>query len=719
MGILTPFFNLFKPAKTDPAAVQRFNENMDIIDEQMHRPPLTVNFNTPDADRNIYLKEVPLATNLSSEQAQMVTGTFVQRASGGGAPIDDGNALLLSLKGNMIHTGYVPEELNMDVTPVERTAPPAITAEINIETFEAYVETAGTYTLTYTTGWSATPADYGITITNTPVNGDKITIVWDGTNDPEMTVSAVPRPVPAAITATLDRDTFVSVVTGSTTITLTYTTAWSANPATYGVTVTNTPVSGDTITIVYVKEDRGTITPATPTTFNATGWNLYDNSTGQARVVKYSDVYGYRIGGTYTLLEFAATVSGTRTTISPVNGLFSVPADGYLFVTGGNATTYIYATWSDWTDSYSGNFQTYSVDTVDLTEVMLLFPDGLLSVGNVRDEINMNAQTAINRVQRIAYTSENIAAVIASGVDYDADTNYIYAVLTTPVTTVISVDPSYIVNDHGIEFFTGTSVPVVTEVLYGENLKDKLRTDVLTISEQALTDSQKARVQQNIGLVPTQQRNISSPGYVADARVINAINGQIASKDWTPASGGTILDFVNSLDKAYLPVSFVKRGTVTPPDSPVGSDEFTGVVCGNGDRIRVTIKPYKSASNNQEYSRDIYQSAWLEGGWDTLNTWRPYITKEYTVTATRTVAAGGLISIAAQDFKDGDNNPMAIPTGYFPVGIAYSYPGSSNTPLVSFNAFATGGEIAIIYKAISSMTNVSMTSKLTVVYAHT
>lgn len=482
MGILTPFFNLFKPAKTDPLAVQKFNDNMDIIDEEMHRPPLTVNYNAPDGDRNIYLKEVPLATNLSSDNSQMVSGSFVQRTSGGGAPIDDGNAVLLSLKGNMIHTGYVPEVLDMTVSPVERQAPPEITAEIDDATFEEYVETAGTYTLTYTTAWSADPEDYGITVTNTPINGDIITVVWDGVNAPVMTVTAVPRPVPPAITATIDRATFVAYVTSSGTVTLTYTNAWSANPATYGITVSNTPVSGDVITVVYVKEDRGLITPATPATFNSTGWNLYNNSTGYAKVVKYSNTYGYKVGGTYTLLEYAATLSGTRSTITVTNGFFSVPADGYVFVTGGNSTTYIFATWSDWTSGYEGDFRTYTVDTVDLTEVMLLFPNGLLAVGTIRDEINLNSQTAINRVQRLAYTSENIATVIASGLAYDADTNYIYVELSTPVTTAISVDPTYTVDDHGIEFFTGTDVPVVTEILYGENLKNKLQTDVLTIS---------------------------------------------------------------------------------------------------------------------------------------------------------------------------------------------------------------------------------------------
>lgn len=411
MGALTTFFNLFKPAKTDSQAIGKLNENFDIIDTEMHRPPLTVNSVEPDpTTRNLYLESVPLADNLTSDQAQMDSGTFIQRSSGGEASIADGDAYLLSIKGNMVKTGYVAESINMTVTPAER--------------------------------------EEGV--------------------DP--------------ITATLDRDDFVAAASASGTYTYTFTTEWSTDPSTYGITVTGTPIDGDVISVVYVKEDRGTITVANPSAFNSTGWNLYDNTAGYAKVVKYSESYGFKIGGTYSLVEFATTVSGTRQAVSIDDGYFTIPSDGYVFVTGGNSTTYILMTWSDWTEGYTGDFETYSDDSISLSEVMLNFPYGLMAVGNARDEINLNSQLAINRIQRLAYTAENLAAVIASGVPYDTDTNYIYAVLETPVSTAIELDGEYTVSDHGIEFFTGTSVPCTADVLYGNNLKNKLERDVLTIS---------------------------------------------------------------------------------------------------------------------------------------------------------------------------------------------------------------------------------------------
>lgn len=430
MSVLTSFFNLFKLAKTDRYSIDQFNANMDTIDTEMHRPPLTVNEIEPDPEtRNINLEVVPLADNLTSDQAQMNTGTFLIRTSGGEASIENGSAWLSDIRGNMVKTGYVAESLNMTVTPAER---------------EEGEET---------------------------------------------------------ITATIDRDTFVEEVTSSGTITLTYTTDWSADPATYGITVTGTPINGDVITVVYVKENRGTITTAQPTSFVSTGWNLYNHAVGYARVVNYSNVYGFMISGTYTSIKFAETLSGEQTEIVPVDGYFTVPSDGYLFVTGGNNTdTAIWMTWSDWTEEPNdGTWEVYSQTSIDLSGVMVNFEDGLMRIGNTFDEINLNTLKAYSRIQKLEYTEQNLAAIIALGVPYDTDTNYIYAVRQVPVTYDISLSGDYTVSDHGEEMFIGSSVPVTGTFLYGNDLKGKLRRDVLTISQQTLTSAQKTQVLTNIG----------------------------------------------------------------------------------------------------------------------------------------------------------------------------------------------------------------------------
>ena len=468
MSLLTSFFNLFKLQKTDDYDIAQFNANMDIIDTEMHRPPLTINGIEPNpVTRDTEVKTVPLADNLTSEEAQINTGTFIERTSGGEASIADGAAWLSDIKGNMVKTGYIAESIQMTVTLADPT-------------------------------------------TQSPIS------------------------------ASLDRDDFVEAASSSGTYTFTYTTDWNTDPATYGITVTGTPVNGDQIQIVYVKENRGLITVANPTAFKSTGWNLYNHAAGYAQVVDYSEEYGFMIDGTYTALKFAATLDGEQTTITPVDGYFTVPSDGFVFVTGGNSTdTAIWMTWSDWTEGANGGvFEAYTADTIDLSGVMVDFPYGLMKIGNVYDEINLNVGKAYSRIQRLEYTDENLADVIASGVAYDTDTSYIYAVRVEPVAYTISLDGEYTVSDHGMEIFTGTPVALTASALYGNDLKGKLRRDVLTISQQTLTDAQKTQVLSNIG--------------GASAASVAALSNQIG----TVPSGTTVEEQIAKLETINrMPIS--------------------------------------------------------------------------------------------------------------------------------------------------------------------
>ena len=390
---------------------------------------LTVNSNTADANGDVRVDEVQFASNLKSEQSQTSVGEYSIRTSGGAASIESGDAWLVSVEGNNVHTGYVAEELEMTVIPVERQNP---------------------------------------------------------------------------ITATLDHDTFVAYVESSTTITLSYTADWSADPALYGVTVTGTPVNGDVISIAYTKEERGTIMVCNPESFVSTGYNIYDYARGYARVVKYSESYGYAIAGSYTSLAWAETPGGTQTAITVSGGQFQVPGDGYVIVTGGNGTnTRIWPTWSDWTSAGdAGSWEAYTESEVDLSDVMEdYFPNGLLSAGAVRDIIDINVGYCESKVERLAYSAANRAAAEASGRAYEFDENYIYLERSVTVVHSIELDGSFTASDHGIEFLTGDNpgTPVVT-TLYGNNLRNKLERDVLTISEQELSASQKTQVQTNLGI---------------------------------------------------------------------------------------------------------------------------------------------------------------------------------------------------------------------------
>ena len=305
----------------------------------------------------------------------------------------------------------------------------------------------------------------------------------------------------SGITADIDRDTFVGAVSTSGTITLTYTTGWSTDPATYGVTVDGTPNSGDKITIEYVKADRGLITPATPTAFRATGWNLFNPSTGYARVAGYDGAY--HIGGEYTAVAFSSELNGERSSITVTNGSFTVPGDGYVWVTGGNATdTYITTEWTDWTTGPSVNWAAYSETAINLATIMsTYFPDGLLAVGNVYDAISIDQSRAISRIEKLEYDEDTLATLISQGRAYEADEDYIYAVKTTATSNTISISGQFQASDHGIEIIDGSEVAPYVVIIYGQDLKAKLVNDVLTISQQSLTDAQKAQVLNNIGVM--------------------------------------------------------------------------------------------------------------------------------------------------------------------------------------------------------------------------
>lgn len=369
--------------------------------------------------------------------------------------------------------------------------------------------------------------------------------VHDGFVPESITMNVVPVERAEPITAVIDRDAFVEAVSESGTITLTYTTEWSSDPEIYGITVEGTPENGDVITVEYVKEERGTITVANPQSLISTGWNLYNHTEGYAKVLKY--VNGYRIDGTYTSLQFSATIDGTKTDIVVTDGNFDIPDDGFVWVTGGNSSdTAIYATWEDWTEGYSGDFETYTASEVNLSVVMAQkFPNGLLKAGSVVDEINLNLGQAISRVEIMNYNETNLIMAKASGREFEYDEDYIYLARLSAVVSSVSINGNFMCSDHGIEFFSQTDVPVDTEVLYGNNLKNKVERNMLTISQQILTEEQKKQKQQDLGITS----ELSSLLVVEKIKLFDnttiVVNGFISQEfSITPKEGYTAIGIV-------------------------------------------------------------------------------------------------------------------------------------------------------------------------------
>lgn len=327
----------------------------------------------------------------------------------------------------------------------------------------------------------------------------------------------------SGITVSIDRDTFVAYVDESGELVFTYDSAWKLNGSAadltdYGLTVTGSPENGDTITITFVKGERGEITVATPTAIKATGWNLFNPSTGYARVAGYDGAY--HVGGSYTAMQYSVTLNGEKSSITVQNSSFTVPGDGFVWVTGGDATTtYITTEWTDWTAGPGVPWEAYTESVISIAAIMTAqFPYGLMAVGAVYDSISIDQGKYYSRIERIDYDPDDLAEIISQGRAYEADENYIYVVKTSATSGSISISGNMTVNDHGIETVEGTDVGPVTVILYGQNLKAKLVNDVVTLSQQTLTEEQKTQVLANIGV--NELFNKLMGLYVVEAKTI-------------------------------------------------------------------------------------------------------------------------------------------------------------------------------------------------------
>lgn len=360
-----------------------------------------------------------------------------------------------------------------------------------------------------------TLSNYGIATTDTPVEGDVITITWNKG------------------------------------------------------TPTNT-----TVIISYTAPIQGILTVAKPTAFQSTGFNQFDKTTmiienagiANGSIISNSGTYvcycpskggdhGYAavsleghilttgncgMGWCSTQPAIGTTVVTTSENASDsyeaYTGRFTNSADGYIVIVVSDPSDLMMGcAWSDYiTDAQElGEYIPYTAPSqiliptqgYDSEDQLVSLPTatyGIPRLGNVYDTINFDASTYIQRIGYMQYSAGNLVTVkdwyntygtpydYDEGI-YDGDTKirdgYIFYVLDgnsgNPITYTLDTTSIYQVDDHGTEKFTGTTIPVEAELLYGQNLRDKLRTDVVTISEQELLPSQQSQIRTNIQAAPT------------------------------------------------------------------------------------------------------------------------------------------------------------------------------------------------------------------------
>lgn len=213
-------------------------------------------------------------------------------------------------------------------------------------------------------------------------------------------------------------------------------------------------------------------------------------------------------------------------------------ANGFLYIvlnSSVKANLCVHPAWSEYMDKFYGPYFESEIDlsgikTLDEisgTYVNLPLQEyGMPSVGttaeaSTKDILNFETGVYTKKIRRIANTTENMAATITycttHGTTFDYDANYIYMVLASSDYenlnaywqvdgSWVKVNGSYIANDFGTEEFRFSStagyseLAVFVQILYGQNLKDKLRTDVLTLSAMNLTAAQQDTVQSYLGI---------------------------------------------------------------------------------------------------------------------------------------------------------------------------------------------------------------------------
>lgn len=555
----------------------------------------------PDSDGNVTITNVATANNLTSPDAQTSYDTYIYRTSGGSASLTSGNAQLMYVDGNIDIVGRVEEDFNI-------TATNNLNVSCDAETWKNTISTSGTYYFRYARptssvaaqSWSTSGAwtsdgvgaiilaSYGLTVGNVV--------------DPSISISATGSGI---TNVTVVPDTFMGQMTEDGTYNFVYSTTNSSwqyiaedvDLSTYGISITGTPSDGDTIsvnlvmgtpdsvvTVVYTAAEQGTINVATPTGFSATGFNQFDKETmyianatfangtisNGANYVAYcrakgnvdngyvaysENEYILGIGWCANIPAIGSTVVTTDAAVSA--SLASIPfvEDGYVVVEVTDMTDLcVHPKWSGSADTDYAEYVEPSVITFPTEDTegvdLPLKTYGMPRIGAVVDTLDLDAGTYVQRIGRLANTTANMSTVQSYGTAYDYDSEYIYYVLPNSVIYQIDVSPDYIVNDWGTEEFLGTTIPLSAQTLYSQNLRDKLRTDVLTVSQQtpALTNTQRNQISENLGqtLHKTVTLNANSvtvtdSRILSSMRVVNAVLGSpkniTSDIAWTTANG--------------------------------------------------------------------------------------------------------------------------------------------------------------------------------------
>lgn len=379
-----------------------------------------------------------------------------------------------------------------------------------------------TYTFTYNgsnwqlNGSNVTMSQYGITTNGSETSGAIITVYYTS-NSWEIGGNDV-------LISNYGIQTTTNEQIGDT-ITINYTAnEWELSGtgvtlSQYGISITTgSPIVGDDIQVVYVKEQIGVVLTSNPVALYSVGMNQFDkngtkifnnysiNSSGEITAASGSYVIYFKCLGeevytiynsnasTTTRVGYSANVPTTSTTTTVLTTVsssewastlvndthkshYETPGEGYLCV----ATTNIdglccHLTWEGVNDDIYESYFDYTL-AIPYTDNggQIISDYGLVKLDTTYyDEIDLENHKYYKRTTRIIYSAANLTMVQGLGVPYMYDDDYIYYGINEQIYNLAATSNAYQMSNYGTEEFLGTTLPVTANILYQNNLKDKV-----------------------------------------------------------------------------------------------------------------------------------------------------------------------------------------------------------------------------------------------------
>ena len=195
------------------------------------------------------------------------------------------------------------------------------------------------------------------------------------------------------------------------------------------------------------------------------GFNLFDGNC--ARVIGGMTY----IVSNYTAAYYSETKNGAQTAVIIKDGVYTPECSGYLYLEGtADATPCVHFQHSGVMD---GECAPYEEHTLELPEILALFPNGMHAVGDVFDEINID--TYIQRCEYRDYVEgdESNAEVLTDG-------KHTVAKLTEPIIMPLSepITLDYYCEDWGSEEAipaSAASAPFRADIVYQFNAEGRIR----------------------------------------------------------------------------------------------------------------------------------------------------------------------------------------------------------------------------------------------------